>query len=62
MISWFHGGETRFTTKQGQQVQKPLCVVDYNKFVGDVASVGCQYSQGQPRELQQQMFVLSTGV
>jgi hypothetical protein len=37
MMSWFHGGETRFTTKQGQQVRKPLCVIDYNKFMGDVA-------------------------
>jgi hypothetical protein len=37
VISWFHGGETRFTTKQSQQVQKPPCVIAYNKFMADVA-------------------------
>jgi hypothetical protein len=34
MISTYHDAEMKSVTKRGKEAQKPVCVIDYNKWMG----------------------------
>jgi hypothetical protein len=36
MISTYHDAEIKIVTKRGKDTQKPVCVIDYNKWMGGV--------------------------
>jgi hypothetical protein len=36
MISTYHGDETQTVSKRGKHKIKPVCVLDYNQYMGGV--------------------------